>query len=135
MALPRLRQAVVAAIDLNATATALEQQLGVHDPFHDKGVGHFGLRNAVYALGDTFIEIVSPTQDDTAAGRQIARAGGDCGYMCMFELADADGTRRRVEEAGARLVHDHSHQDIVDLHQLPKDVPGAISEHILTAPL
>ena len=126
MAVPRLRQAVVAAIDLDATAAALERHLGVHDPFRDKGVGHFGLRNAVYALGDTFIEIVSPVQDDTAAGRQIARAGGDCGYMCMFELADADATRRRVADAGARLVHDNSHPDIVDLHLHPKDVPGAI---------
>jgi predicted enzyme related to lactoylglutathione lyase len=135
MGLPRLRQAVVAAIDLDTTATALEQHLGVHDPFVDKGVGHFGLRNAVYALGDTFIEIVSPTQDDTAAGRQIARAGGDCGYMCMFELADADATRQRVEEAGARLVHDNSHPDIVDLHLHPKDVPGAIVALDITDPV
>src|SRR5438270_5448462 len=135
MALPRLRQAVVAAIDLDATATALEQHLGVHDPFVDSGVGHFGLRNNVYALGDTFIEIVSPTQDDTAAGRQIARAGGDCGYMCMFELADADATRRRVGEAGARLVHDSSHADIVDLHLHPKDVPGAIVALDITDPV
>jgi len=135
MALPRLRQAVVAAIDLDATAKALEQHLGVHDPFIDKGVGHFGLRNAVYALGDTFIEIVSPTRDDTAAGRQIGRAGGDCGYMCMFELADADATRRRVAAAGARLVHDNSHADIVDLHLHPKDVPGAIVALDITDPV
>lgn len=134
MALPRLRQAVVAAIDLDATATALEAHLGVHDPFVDPGVGHFGLRNAVYTLGDTFIEIVSPVQDDTAAGRQISRAGGDCGYMCMFELADEEATRARVAEAGARLVHDHSHPDIVDLHLHPKDVPGAIVALNMTQP-
>ena len=126
MALPRLRQAVVAAIDLDATSAALEKHLGVHDPFHDAGVGHFGLANAVYTLGDTFIEVVSPTQDDTAAGRQISRAGGDCGYMCMFELTDEQATRDRVAAAGARLVHDNSHPDIVDLHLHPKDVPGAI---------
>ena len=134
MALPRLRQAVVAAVDLDATCAALEKQLGVHDPFHDPGVGHFGLANAVYTLGDTFIEVVSPTQDDTAAGRQIARAGGDCGYMCMFELADEGGTRDRVAAAGARLVHDNSHPDIVDLHLHPKDVPGAIVALNVTNP-
>jgi hypothetical protein len=135
MALPRLRQAVVAAIDLDATAAALEAHLGVHDPFIDPGVGHFGLRNAVFTLGDTFIEIVSPTQDDTAAGRQISRAGGDCGYMCMFELADEHATRNRVAEAGARLVHDNSHADIVDLHLHPKDVPGAIVALNVTHPV
>jgi len=135
MALPRLRQAVVAAIDLDATAAGLEAHLGVHDPFIDEGVGHFGLRNAVFTLGDTFIEIVSPVQDETAAGRQIARAGGDCGYMCMFELADEQATRARVAEAGARLVHDNSHPDIVDLHLHPKDVPGAIVALNVTNPV
>ena len=135
MALPRLRQAVVAAADLDATCAAIEQQLGGRAPFHDKGVGHFGLRNAVYALGDTFLEVVSPTQDGTAAGRQIARAGGDCGYMCMFELAEEQTTRSRVAEAGARLVHDNSHPDIVDLHLHPKDVPGAIVALDITDPV
>src|SRR4051812_9859274 len=125
MALPRLRQAVVAAIDLDATATALEQHLGVHDPFNDLGVGHFGLRNAVYALGDTFIEIVSPTQDETAAGRQIARAGGDCGYMCLFELADADGTRRRVQEAGAPRGDHNRRPDLLGSHPPPQGRPRA----------
>ena len=134
MALPRLRQAVVAAIDLDATCADLEKHLGVHDPFHDPGVGHFGLANAVYTLGDTFIEVVSPVQDDTAAGRQISRAGGDCGYMCMFELADEAGVRARVTAAGARLVHDNSHPDIVDLHLHPKDVPGAIVALNVTTP-
>ena len=134
MALPRLRQAVVAANDLDATSEALEKHLGVHDPFHDPGVGHFGLANAVYTLGDCFVEVVSPVQDDTAAGRQISRAGGDCGYMCMFELADEAATRGRVAQAGARLVHDNSHPDIVDLHLHPKDVPGAIVALNVTTP-
>jgi hypothetical protein len=135
MALPRLRQAVVAAVDLDATSAALEAHLGVEDPFHDAGVGHFGLANAVFALGDTFIEVVSPTQQDTAAGRQISRAGGDCGYMCMFEVADESATRNRVAAAGARLVHDNSHPDIVDLHLHPKDVPGAIVALDITDPV
>jgi hypothetical protein len=135
MALPRLRQAVVAAVDLEATCKSIEAELGGRDPFHDEGVGHFGLHNAVYALGDTFLEVVSPLREDTAAGRQIARAGGDCGYMCMFEVADEQATRARIAEAGARLVHDHSHPDIVDLHLHPKDVPGAIVALDITDPV
>lgn len=135
MALPRLRQAVVAAIDLDSTCAAIERDLGGKAPFHDEGVGHFGLRNAVYALGDTFLEVVSPTRSDTAAGRQIDRAGGDCGYMCMFEVADEQATRARIADAGARLVHDHSHPDIVDLHLHPKDVPGAIVALDITDPV
>jgi len=126
MALPRLRQVVLAAADLKATCAAIERSLGAHDPFHDPGVGHFGLANAVYALGDTFLEVVSPVTEGTAAGRYMQRRGGDAGYMVMFEDADEGTLRTRLKSLDVRLVHDHSHPDIVDLHLHPKDVPGAI---------
>lgn len=126
MGLPRMRQVVLAAADLDAACSAIERSLGVQDPFRDPGVGHFGLANAVYAVGDTFLEVVSPVRDDTAAGRYLQRRGGDAGYMVMFEVADEAATRSRLESLGVRLVHDHSHPDIVDMHLHPKDVPGAI---------
>jgi hypothetical protein len=133
-ALPRLRQVVLAARDLARVAGQLEAALALRDPFRDPGVGHFGLTNAVYAAGDCFVEIVSPVADGTAAGRQIDRRGGDCGYMVMFELADADGARKRLAELGVRVVHESSHPDIVDLHLHPKDVPGAIVALDITEP-
>jgi hypothetical protein len=124
--LPRLRQVVLAATDLRATCAALQAALGVRAAFHDEGVGAFGLRNAVYAIGDTFVEVVSPVRADTAAGRQIARNGGDCGYMVMFEVADESALRRRLESLAIRVVHDSSHPDIVDVHLHPRDVGAAI---------
>src|SRR5213076_2590071 len=106
MPLPRLRQAVLAARDLTAVAEDLERALGLREPFHDEGVDHFGLRNAVYAIGDTFLEIVSPVRDDTAVSRHLSRCGGDSGYMAMFEVADVDATRRRLEALGVRVIWD-----------------------------
>ena len=126
MTLPRLRQAVVAAHDLEATCAAIERELGLSDPFHDLGVGHFGLANAVYAVGDAFLEVVSPMRPGTAAGRQLAKHDGDCGYMAMIEVADAAEQRARLAATGTRVVWETSHDDIVDLHLHPKDVPGAI---------
>jgi hypothetical protein len=134
MRLPRLRQAVLAAQQLTPVTDALEAALGVHSPFRDEGVGHFGLGNAVYAVGDCFVEVVSPLRKDTAAGRQIDRRGGDCGYMAMFELADAPGTRARLADLGVRVVFSTEHDDIVDLHLHPKDVPGAIVALDITDP-
>ena len=57
----RLRQAVLVARDLDGVAASLRSALGLGAPFHDPGVAAFGLRNAVMALGDTFVEVVSPT--------------------------------------------------------------------------
>ena len=122
----RLRQAVLVARDLDAVAGTLRAELGLDEPFHDPGVGHFGLRNAVMALGDTFIEVVSPQQDGTAAGRYLERRGGDGGYMVMFQLDDLAAARERVRALGMRTVWSLDLDDISDDHLHPRDMGGAI---------
>ena len=72
----RLRQAVLVAEDLEPTASALRRTLGLGEPFHDPGVGEFGLSNAVFAIGDCFLEVIAPTQSGTAAERYLERHGG-----------------------------------------------------------
>jgi hypothetical protein len=122
----RLRQAVVVARDLDVVAGDLRAALGLGAPFHDEAVGVFGLRNAVMALGDTFVEVVSPVREDTAAGRQLDRLGGDGGYMAMFQVGDLAAARERIAAAGVRVVFDYVLPDIADVHLHPRDVPGAI---------
>src|SRR5947209_3089065 len=73
--LPRLRQAVVAARNLEAVTSELRERLGLGEPYQDPAVEYFGLRNAVFALGDTFLEVVSPVRSDAAAARQLERRG------------------------------------------------------------
>src|SRR5256885_2093458 len=67
----RLRQAVLVARELERAAGELQAALGLPEPFRDPGVGMFGLANTVFAVGDSFLEIVSPVQPDTAAGRYL----------------------------------------------------------------
>jgi hypothetical protein len=123
----RLRQAVLVARDLDAVVADLRAHLPLADPFHDEGVGHFGLRNAVMALGDTFVEVVSPAQPDTAAGRQLDRLGADSGgYMIMFQVGDLAQARERIARLGIRVVWELELPDVTDLHLHPADVPGAI---------
>jgi hypothetical protein len=122
----RLRQAVLAAADLDAAQAALRDALGLGEPFHDPGVALFGLRNAVFALGDCFLEVVSPTQPDTAAGRYMQRRGGDTGYMVIFDLEDLDGARTRAREAGMRVAWQVDLPDISATHLHPADTGAAI---------
>lgn len=124
--LPRLRQAVIAARDLDAVAADLTERLGLREPFHDPGVGYFGLKNAVFTLGDTFLEVVAPLNEDTAASRLIARRGGDCGYMVMFQVADLAAARHRVEAEAIREVFEVRVEDMEEVHLHPSDVRGAI---------
>lgn len=124
--LPRLRQAVLAAHDLDAVAGELRSALALGEPFADPGVSHFGLRNAVFALRDTFLEVVSPVQADTAAGRLLERRGGDCGYMLMFQVAELEPARDRARELGVREVFEVSLEDMSEVHLHPADIRAAI---------
>jgi hypothetical protein len=122
----RLRQAVLVASELEPIASALQSALQLGEPFRDPGVSEFGLRNAVFALGDCFLEVISPTQPDTAAGRYLARHGGDGGYMVIFDLEDLDGARVRAERSGIRVVWQIDLPDISGTHLHPADMRGAI---------
>ena len=124
--LPRLRQVALAAHDLQSTAKELQEAFGWPEPFHDPGVGEFGLQNAVFAAGDTFVEVVSPVRPDTTAGRYLERRGGDSGYMAIFQLDDLPAARSRVAESGMRVVWKVDLRDIAGTHLHPKDTPGAI---------
>lgn len=123
---PRLRQVALVAHDCAKTAAALQETFGWPDPFHDPGVAEFGLINAVFAVGDTFVEVVSPVQPDTTAGRYLARRGSDSGYMAIFQMPALDEARRRVTDLGVRVVWQVDLDDIAGTHLHPKDTPGAI---------
>ena len=122
----RLRQAVIAAAQLEPVAQELRTSLGLGEPFRDPGVGMFGLVNTVFAISDCFIEVISPSQPDTAAGRWLERHGGDGGYMVIFDLEDLDGARARVRAAGVRVVWQLDLPDISGTHLHPADMRGAI---------
>ena len=123
---PRLRQVALVAADCDATATLLQDEFGWPEPFRDPGVGRFGLTNAVFAAGDTFIEVVAPCQPGTTAGRYLERRGGDSGYMAIFQMPDLAEARSRISAAGVRVVWTADLPDIAGTHLHPKDMPGAI---------
>lgn len=122
----RLRQIAFAANDLAAAEQALSTALGVRLCYRDPNVGVFGLRNALYPVGDQFLEIVSPVEPDTTAGRLLDKRGGDCGYMVLFQTATLGPVEERLANAGIRIVLDAPGEGIRGIHLHPKDVPGAI---------
>jgi Glyoxalase-like domain len=114
------------ARDCGQVAGELRRAFGWPPPFHDPGVGRFGLTNAVFAVGDTFVEVVAPAQPDTTAGRYLKRRGGDGGYMAIFQVPDLAAARRRIARLGVRVVWKADLPDIAATHLHPRDVPGAI---------
>lgn len=122
----RLRQIVVAATDIDAIERRITGELELDLCYRDPGVATFGLRNALFPIGDAFLEVVSPTEPGTTAGRLLDKRGGDSGYMVILEVDDLGPLRERFERHGARIVYEAVTDGIVGLHLHPADVGGAI---------
>ncbi len=130
----RLRQVAWVATDLEGGAAAVEQRLDLEVCYVDPGVGTFGLENRLFCVGDQFLEIVSPTQEDTTAGRFLAKRGVDAaGYMVIFQTtADLDTVRAAAEALDVRVVFEAPGGTADDgtaihgIHFHPADVGGAI---------
>jgi Glyoxalase-like domain len=122
----RLRQVALVARDLEPVVADLCAVLGIEVGFRDPAVRQFGLHNAVMPVGDTFLEVVSPVESNTTAGRYLDRRGGDGGYMVILQCDDLDADRRRVEQLGVRVVWRADLPGIRGTHLHPRDVGGAI---------
>jgi len=124
----RLRQVALVADDLEAVVGDLHHAFGIEVAFRDPGVATFGLVNAVLPVGNQFIEVVSPTREGTAGGRQLERLGGDGGYMVICHTDDHAAVRQRVADLGVRTaidLDDHGYR-IMQLH--PSDTGGSFLE-------
>lgn len=122
----RLRQIALVARDLDRAAAQIREVLGLDYAYDDPGVGKFGLRNAVFPVGDTFLEVVSPKQEGTTAGRLLAKRGGDGGYMVILHVDDGLAAREQVGRAGARVIEQADFDGVTMTHIHPKDIGGAI---------
>ncbi|MEM7004562.1 MAG: hypothetical protein AAF498_01670 [Pseudomonadota bacterium] len=120
----RLRQLVIVS-DNAGIVDELQDRLGLGDPFVDPGVGEFGLTNAVFAIGDQFLEVVVPMSTSAPAKRFLDHSG-EGGYMAIFQVPDIASARQRVDNLGVRRVWDIDLDDISASHLHPADIGGAI---------
>jgi len=127
----RLRQVALVAEDLETTTRRLSRLLGIDYGYHDPGISGFGLDNWVAALGDTFLEVVSPIQERTTAGRLLERRGGNGGYMVILQVPSLEHAKSKIESGGARIVWNargegEAGETTEGLHIHPRDCGGAI---------
>ena len=122
----RLRQIALVAHDLAAARTEITAVLGLDYAYDDPGVGKYGLRNAVFPVGTTFLEVVSPKESGTTAARLLEKRGGPGGYMVILQVDDLAEARARVRDVGARVVDQTDQGGAAFTHIHPKDVGGAI---------
>jgi hypothetical protein len=91
----------------------------------------FEMRNTVFAVGDTFLELVEPVADSAPTARFLARHGGPGGYMLILQVDDRGVARHRVEDLAVRVVFDapparHHGVEASALHLHPADTGGTL---------
>jgi len=122
----RLRQVALVASDLAPVEAGIIEELGVELCYRDPDVGVFGLKNALFPIGDKLLEVVSPVRGGTTAGRQLDKRKGDGGYMVILQVDDLDAMRSRIETHDVRVVFTAARPGITGIHLHPKDVGAAI---------
>lgn len=123
----RLRQIALVGHDLEAATADIVAVLGLGAAYADPGVGKFGLKNAVWPVGDTFLEVVTPKAPGTTAGRHLDKRGGDGGYMVLVQVDDIVEARGHIQTAGARVIENVDMPGKVSMsHIHPRDIGGAI---------
>lgn len=124
----RLRQICLAAPKLAPVVADIEHIFGVRTCYRDPRVGAYGLENALMLFGDNFLEVVAPTQDNTAGGRFIDRTRGHGGYMAIFQANDPRRRQKHAETIGVRTAHviDRDTYQNVQLH--PRDCRASFIE-------
>jgi catechol 2,3-dioxygenase-like lactoylglutathione lyase family enzyme len=122
----KLRQVVFVCKDLESNARELCDTLGIEIAYRDPGVAKWGLANVVCPTGHDFLEIVSPTQAGTSAGRYIDRRKGDGGYMVIIQVPDAVKERERITALGVRAVEKKDLAEYKYTHFHPSDTAGVL---------
>ena len=101
----RLRQICLVANDLPPVIGDMEAIFGVKLAYQDPHVRQYGLENALFPFGLAFVEVVSPVEAETAAGRFLERSNGVGGYMAIFNCSDPERRGRHANALGVRTAH------------------------------
>lgn len=129
----RLRQVCLVAADLAREAARMKEALGVEECYRDANVAKYGLENVLFPVGTSFLEIVAPTREGTAAGRFLERHGGRHGYMVILDCDDPERYRKQAEALGIRVANEIRHDGYHGIQLHPRDTGAAMLEFNTTA--
>jgi hypothetical protein len=125
----RLRQICLVAPNLEPSVSTICTVLGTMVSYVDPHVEQYGLVNALMPIGNSFLEVVAPTQEDTAAGRYLDRRGGEGGYMVILDCDAIEPWLTHLPAAGVRVANDLAYPgEYRGLQLHPRDTGGALLE-------
>ncbi|MEX0658536.1 MAG: methylmalonyl-CoA epimerase [Egibacteraceae bacterium] len=105
MHLQRIDHVGYAVEDL-AEAIDYHRRLYGAEVAHRERMERDGVDEALLAVGDSFIQLLAPTRDDSPVGRFLERNGPGVHHV-GYGVADVAATLADLKEQGVRVVDDH----------------------------
>lgn len=126
----RLRQICIVTPQFERVISDIREIFGIEVCHRDpESLRRFGLDNAVFAIGADFLEVQTPIEQDTSAGRFIERTQGHGGYNLVVEVGD-NPRRRRVhaEHMGVRVALEINRELYQGVQLHPRDCRATMIE-------
>jgi methylmalonyl-CoA epimerase len=121
MDLCRIDHVGVAVDDEQAARRVLEDQLGCPKP-KEELVEEQGVRTLIYKLGDTKIELLIPTREDSPVAKHLDKRGEGLHHLAL-EVDDVSGAIDELETTGLELI-DHEPRPGVEDSEIAFIHPG-----------
>ena len=130
--LHKLRQIAMMVNDLPEAVELYGRVLGM-TPSRWGSLPQFGLNNAVLPAGNgTFVELLAPSDDDSAGARFLQRRG-EAPYLMIFETKDYDILIPHLRRCGVRITGETGHEGSRSAFLHPSSCNGAFLEIIEVA--
>lgn len=103
--LRRIDHVGYAVADLD-DAVAHHRRLYDAEVVHRERVDRDGVDEALLAVGESYVQLLAPTRDDSPVARFLQRRGPGVHHV-GYGVDDVDATLARLRSEGVRLVDDH----------------------------
>jgi methylmalonyl-CoA/ethylmalonyl-CoA epimerase len=102
--LKKINHVAIVVADIDESLKFWRDALGI-DMSHIEDVPSQKAQVAFLPLGDSEVELVKPTADDTGAAKFLAERGGGMHHLC-FETDDVAGMLTSLKEKGVKLINE-----------------------------
>ncbi len=98
----KIEHVALAVADLDAAIAHYRDVWGI-EVSHREKVEDEGVEEAMLPLGDTFLQLVAPTGEETTVGRFLARRGEGMHHLA-YEVDDLARTLEDLKAKGVQLI-------------------------------
>ncbi len=129
----RLERVALAVPDLDEAQTFFEDWFGA-DFQPEEHIEDMGIRYRPFRIGESMMELLQATRDDSPVARYLDRHGGPGVHHITFEVDDLDSALAELEQRGGRIAsrHEYSSGETFEGHVWreafvhPKDAFGVL---------